>query len=518
MEDNFGQIAPPTTLLGFAGFVLDPAGRTLTGAGGRIVPLTPSEFDLLSTFVRAGGRALSRDYLRTAVTGRGAEQFDRSVDVLVGRLRKKIEPDPATPSLILTMPSAGYKFTQAVTSIAVATAPPLPEERIDTPEKPSLAVLSFDVISSDPEARFFADGFREDLITALAKIDNLAVASRAPAPKEHESKGRYLIGGSVRTAGKRIRITARLIDSSDGSHIWVERFDGLPDDIFAFQDSIVEQIVTALEVHLSDGAQVLGWRREAGDPQAYQQFLSARSAYKEYSRAGNARARAGYAAALAITPGFVAALVGLARTHIEDATWGWSSDRAASEQETLRLLDQAFALVPDHAMARSELAHLYMVQGRFDAAWPEALRAVESDPNLADPLHVLGIVLVCVGRHAEALRYTREALKLNRGVPEFYLLAMAEANLGLRRFGAAAHILGQIVERRPEWLMARALLAICLVGLGQAQEATAAVEAMRRLSPGFSAARWRRRLFYPGRPDVEGLEQMLIRAGLPRGN
>lgn len=233
---------------------------------------------------------------------------------------------------------------------------------------------------------------------------------------------------------------------------------------------------------------------------------------------GNARARAGYAAALGITLGFVAALVGLARTHIEDATWGWSSDRAASEQEALRLLDAAFALAPDHAMARSELAHLFMVQGRFDAAWQEALRAVESDPNLADPLHVLGVVLVCNGRHAEALRYIREALKLNRGAPEFYLIAMAEAHLGLRRFGAAAHILGQIVERRPEWLMAWALLAICLVGLGQLQDAVAAVEAMRRLNPGFSAMRWRRRLFYPDRPDIEGLEQMLIRAGLPRGD
>ena len=518
MEDDFEQATPATAQLGFVGYVLDPAGRALTDPHGRIVPLTPSEFDLLSTFVRAAGRVLSRDYLRGAVTGRGADQFDRSVDVLVGRLRKKIEPDPASPSLILTMPTAGYKFTPTATSIAVASAPVLLEDRWDTPDKTSLAVLSFDVISSDPEARFFAEGFREDLITALAKIDSLAVASRAPAAREPEFRDRYLIGGSVRTAGKRIRITAQLIDSADGSHLWAERFDGLPDDIFAFQDSIVEQIVTALEVHLSDGAQVLGWRREAGDPRAYQQFLSARAAYKEYSRAGNARARAAYAAALSITPQFVAALVGLARTHIEDATWGWSSDHAASEREALRLLDAAFALASDHAMARSELAHLFMVQGRFDAAWQEALRAVESDPNLADPLHVLCIVLVCRGRHSEALRYIREALKLNRGAPEFYLIAMAEAHIGLRHFGAAAHILSQIVERRSEWLMARALLAICLVGLGQLQEAAAAVEAIHRLSPRFSAARWRRRLFYRDRPDVESLEQMLIRAGLPQGD
>jgi TolB-like protein len=478
-------------VLRFAGVTLDLGRGSLRNAAGAEVPLAPKPFDLLRTLALEAGRTVSKDALLDARRAIG----DEDGRVLRSVLRR------------------GYMLDAVVNAVA----PPLPEGVIEASDKPSLAVLVFDVISADPEARYFADGFREDLITALAKIDTLAVASRAPAPREQEFRNRYLIGGSVRTAGKHIRITAQLIDSSDGSHIWVERFDGLPDDVFAFQDSIVEQIVTALEVHLSDGAQVLGWRREAGDARAYQQFLSARSAYKEYSRAGNARARAGYAAALAITPGFVAALVGLARTHIEDATWGWSADQRASEGEALRLLDQAFALVPDHAMARSELAHLFMVQGRFDAAWEEALRAVESDPNLADPLHVLGIVLVCRGHDDEALRYLREALKLNRGVPEFYLIAMAEAHVGLRRFGAAAQILNQIVKRRPEWLMARALLAICLTGLGQREEAAAAVEAIRRFSPGFSAARWRRRLFYRDRSDVDGLEEMLIRAGLPHG-
>jgi tetratricopeptide (TPR) repeat protein len=122
-----------------------------------------------------------------------------------------------------------------------------------------------------------------------------------------------------------------------------------------------------------------------------------------------------------------------------------------------------------------------------------------------------------MGRHAEALRYVREALKLNRGVPEFYMIAMAEAYVGLKRFDAAVPILRQIIKHRPEWLMARTLLTICLVALGQLQEAAAAVEAIRRLSPGFSAARWRRRLFYPNRPDIDGLVAMLIRAGLHAG-
>lgn len=238
-------------------------------------------------------------------------------------------------------------------------------------------------------------------------------------------------------------------------------------DVFDFQDNITNQIVAAIEVHLSDGEQVLNWRQEAGDSKAYELFLSARAAYKEYSRAGNARARQGYEAALAVSSQFSSAIVGLARTHIENASFGWSEDRAASEAEAKRLLDTALGIRENHAMAHAELGHLLMVQGDFEAARKQSLRAVANDPNLADAHDVLATVLVCLGQHQEALKFSRQSLQLNPGSPEFYLIAMAEAYVALSRYHEAVPVIQRIISQRPNWIMARASLVIAYQGLGQ---------------------------------------------------
>ncbi len=393
-------------------------------------------------------------------------------------------------------------------------------------EKPSIAILPFDNMSSHTESQFLADGFCEDLTTALSKIDNLAVVSRT-ASFAYRGKGisaleagrelgaAYIVEGSVRTAGNRVRINAQLIEGASGNHIWAERFDGSLDHVSEFQDSISEQIVTAAEVHLSDGEQVLNWRKEAGDPRAYEQFLSARAAYKEYSHAGSARARRGYEAALAISPGFAAALVGLARSHIEDATFGWSADKTGSEAEARRLLQAAFEIQPDHAMAQAELGHLLMREGDFEAAREASMRAVALDPNLADAHHVVATTLVCLGGHREALRYVQEAVKLNPGTPEFYFVVMAAAYIGLERYEDAKPILLQIVARRPYWLMAQSFLVIVEMGLGQPEAARRVVDQIQSKSSGFTVARWLRCIDYPNRPDVPKLRQMLLDAGLP---
>ena len=147
-------------VLSFDGFTIDLAGRSLRGALGSEVPLTRSEFALLVAFVRNPGRVLSRDQLLDAVVGRAAEPFDRSIDVLVGRLRKKIEPDPRTPSLVLTVVGEGYKFVAKV----LKAAPAKPEP---SPDKPSIAVLPFTNLSGDPEQEYFIDGVVEEIIAAL---------------------------------------------------------------------------------------------------------------------------------------------------------------------------------------------------------------------------------------------------------------------------------------------------------------------------------------------------------------
>jgi DNA-binding response OmpR family regulator len=158
--------SPKPEVLSFDGFTIDLAGRALRDCRGGEVPLTRSEFALLVAFVQNPGRVLSRDQLLDAVVGRRAEPYDRSIDVLVGRLRKKIEPDPRTPSFVLTVVGEGYKFAAKVREAAPAAPEPSPA----LADKPSIAVLPLANLSGDPEQEYFIDGVVEEIITALSRI------------------------------------------------------------------------------------------------------------------------------------------------------------------------------------------------------------------------------------------------------------------------------------------------------------------------------------------------------------
>ncbi|MBK3664032.1 winged helix-turn-helix domain-containing protein [Bradyrhizobium diazoefficiens] len=251
---------PAPTVLVIAGFQLDLSGHALRDPLGKEVTLTAGEFSLLSTFASYPGRVLSRDQLRASLSGGGVEVYDRSVDVMVSRLRRKIEPDPRHPSLIITIPGAGYKLAVTVEDRPSA----LPHSRaapID-PVRPSIGVLPFSPISSDANVGQFADGLAEDVITALSSSADLAVLSRHSTfaykgkaiDIRHAGQAlgaRYLVEGSVRIVGERLRVAAQLVDAGDGSHLWAERFDcGSGDDMLQAQDRLAQEIVRAVRFRL----------------------------------------------------------------------------------------------------------------------------------------------------------------------------------------------------------------------------------------------------------------------------
>ena len=384
------------------------------------------------------------------------------------------------------------------------------------PEKdlpPTIEVVPFEFVSPDADHAHCVDGFAQDIATAISKLDTLRVI--AAGNEGAASPARYRIGGSVRLAGKRLRCNVQLLEIADGLHLWAEKFDGLIDEIFDFQDRITEEVVAALEVELSEGPQIRAWRREAGDALAYEAFLKGRAAYKEYSRPGNARARAAFEAALSRAPAFLAAAASLARTHIEDATFGWSASREESLQEARRLLDGVFAIDPDHASAHMELSHVLMVERDFTAARLEAELAIALDPNYADAHNCLAYILVCLELPEEALRSARRAIGLNPGSPEFYFVCVAEALIALNRYQEALAMSEKIIAKRPAWIMARILKILAQQGLGMQAEARAEVRSLLDKSPRFTAERWRQAIFYPDRPDVPDLVGRLVSLGLP---
>jgi adenylate cyclase len=393
-------------------------------------------------------------------------------------------------------------------------------------EQTTIAVLPFLILSSTPGHEHLADGITEDLTTCLSKIESLFVVSRASAfaykgkamratQIGQELGADHIIEGSVQTAGNNVRVNVQLTETQSGGQLWAEKFDGSLDNILQFQDQIAQRVVAISEVRFSEGEQVRLWHDEAADVRAYEHFLHGRALYKEYSRGSNSRARPEFQAARAITPRFVSAIVGLARTHIEDATYGWSANRAASLAEAKRLLDDAFSINDSHASAHAELAHYYMVARDYAAAHEQGSIARALDPNSAEAQNVMAFIFLCLNQPKEALTAARNAMRLSPGAPEFYLIATADAQMMLQRFDEALPLLARILGRRPRWLMARAMATICLEALGRHDEAHAMATELLELSPNFSVQRWRRCLHNPDRPDTAQSAAMLKAAGIP---
>jgi TolB-like protein len=227
----------------FADLILDFVACTLSRETGETIPLTRGEFALLRFFVTHPGRVLSRDALLDATAGRRFEPFDRSIDVMVGRLRRKIETNPKAPRLIVTAPGDGYQFAVEVCNVRpteMSERQPTTEQRpfelalrakpFPLPDRPSIAVLPFQNMSGDAEQDYFADGMVEDIVTGLARIKWLFVIARNSSAVYkgravdvrqvgRELGVRYLLEGGVRKSGRRVRITAQLVEAESGVHL-----------------------------------------------------------------------------------------------------------------------------------------------------------------------------------------------------------------------------------------------------------------------------------------------------------
>src|SRR5246127_5442312 len=209
------------------------------------------------------------------------------------------------------------------------------------PDKPSIAVLPFQNMSGDPEQEYFADGIAEDVLTTLSKIQELLVIARNSSfvfkgqARDIREIGRmlgvrYVLEGSVRKAGKRVRLAAQLIDSLNGAHVWADRFEGDLDDVFELQDRITQDIVAALEVRLTLGEQVRVWRKRAGSPLVYEHYLKGRTLYVNFAKHTHAQARSEFGQALAINPVYTPALGMLGFVLTDQVRFGWEKNQATT--------------------------------------------------------------------------------------------------------------------------------------------------------------------------------------------
>ncbi|WP_375776871.1 adenylate/guanylate cyclase domain-containing protein [Bradyrhizobium sp. ma5] len=392
--------------------------------------------------------------------------------------------------------------------------------------KPSIAVLPFQNMSGDIEQEYFADGIAEDVLTTLSKIQELMVIARNSSFAFKGQKrdireigqilgARYLLEGSVRKLGNRIRLTAQLIDSRDGSHLWADRFDGELDDVFDLQDRITREIVEALEVQLTVGERARVWRKRSGSPLAYEYVLKGRALYVNFARQTHAQGRKLLEEALEINPAFMPALYLLGLTLTDQARFGWAKDEDETYQAALDCADRALAVDPGFGEAYLVIGYVRTFQRRHDEAVTAGEAAISLVPSSSDAHHMAGMYHGYAGNFRKAVLYEEHAQRLSPIERNESMVDEARARFHLGDFATAHDIASRVLKQRPLWLTAQSTLIAALWNLGRQDEARAISTDLLAGHPNFSLARWASLLPYRRQGDLDALVNPLRMAGLP---
>jgi adenylate cyclase len=420
----------------------------------------------------------------------------------------------------IARPVQVFRIAPPQTAGAAQAGPPA------VPHKPSIAVLPFTNMSGDAEQEYFSDGMTEDLITDLSKISALFVIARNST---FAYKGRsvrvqeigrdlgvrFVLEGSIRKAGNRVRITAQLIDASSGGHLWAERFDRELTDIFATQDEVVEKIVAALSVNLTQGEAQRLRRRGTASVEAYETWLRARELLSRSTREAIAQAKAIYRRAIEIDPNFAAPHAGLSLATISEYVSDWAADPDEALDEAERWARRALELDDQEPVSHMALGNVMLWRRNHDGALAEFGRMIALDPNFAQGHSATGLALMYAGRAAEALEAFAIAKRLDPHSPSIVLHFLAQANFSLGRYEAAAEHLHERIARTPATDSSRMLLAACYGHRGRVDEARAAWAGLMKVNPDFSLAQRARVLPYKEPRDFQRIAEGLAKAGLP---
>jgi adenylate cyclase len=412
--------------------------------------------------------------------------------------------------------SAGQSVT---INVAAVSRPPAPTE------KTSIAVLAFSNMSGDADQEYFSDGISEDIITDLAKLSELHVIARNSAFAYKGSSAsmhdiaaalgvRYVLEGSVRKAGNRVRVTAQLIDATTGGHSWADRFDRDLTDIFAVQDELTQQIVAALKLKLtrSETDRLAGTR--IADVAAYDYFLRGREQVWLHTRAGNMNVRTFMAKVIEIIPDCAAAYAFTSFSHINDYVNGWAADPDVALAAGLDLARRAVAMDDKQPEAHFALGAALTWSRELDQALDASARCIALQPNATEARLLRSHIQIFSGLAAEAVETLRDFMQLDPLYPEIALQFLAEAQFSLGQFELAADTIQQRLARNSDAPTAHALLAAICGHLGRLEEGLSHWEQVRRIDPSFSVERRRKLLPFKNPADFERRVDGLRRLGI----
>jgi len=392
------------------------------------------------------------------------------------------------------------------------------------PDKPSIAVLPFLNMSGDPEQEYFSDGMSEDITTALSQSSNMFVIARNStfAYKEkpvnvqqvaRELGVRYVLEGSVRKVGHRVRITAQLIDATTGHHLWAERYDRDLEDIFAIQDEITLKILTALQVKLTDGEQARLYARGTDNIEAYLKMGQATSYFFHGDKGSNFLARQICEEIISMEPKWELPYCLLGWTHWQDVWLRWSDSPEESVRKAFQFAQKAISL-NDSPIAHALLGFLYTLTRQHEKAIEESERSIALDPNSADAHAWYGFNLVYFGDYVKAISLFEKALRLNPFPPGWYFLFLGVAYRFSRRYDEAISACKKAVYKEPSNVFAHIGLASTYAAAGREKDARAEGEEVLRIEPNFSLEHFVSMLPHKNQTAMELSVHDLLKAGL----
>jgi adenylate cyclase len=386
--------------------------------------------------------------------------------------------------------------------------------------QPSVAVLKLDNVSGDPAIDHLSEGFVEDVINNLSRFRHLLVIARHSAflfslrgYSAHEIGRRlgvrYLLGGSLRQAGKRFRIAVELIDAEHEHVLWSDRFDVGLDELFDWQDEVTATVASRLAVQI-DLAQL---RREYDphDMRAYGLVLRGQQLILNFTKEANAHARRLFEEALELAPDFGRAYSAISRTHNLDWRYQWSASPDSSLAAAVDFARRAIERDSLDARAYAEFGYAHLYHKRIDESVTEYQRALALNPNDADIIAEYADALVYAGEPEKAIEEMERAMRLNPYYPDWYLWYLADAYNAL---GQSSDVIATVRRMRNPAEGSRLLAANC-AHLGMMDEARAAAAEVMRLHPNFTISSWRHRPPYRDPHIIERYVEGLRSAGLP---
>jgi len=421
-------------------------------------------------------------------------------------------------------------ITRAIRAFRIGSAPG-PRSASVVPEvqqRPSIAVMPFANLSGDPDQEHFCDGLVEDIITTLSKLTGLRVIARNSS---HVYKGqpvagrevaeklgvRFVLEGSVRKNGNRIRITAQLIDARDGAHVWAERYDRVIDDIFAIQDEITLVLATEMQVKLTEGEHARLHYTTTTNIEAWTYWIQGLSHHRRaINKESQTQARTSWEKALVADPASASLNALLGMLHSLDARFGWWNQRETAMEKAQSYVDRALEIDPENANAYTTSSLIQLFQRHHDNAVVAARKAVELAPGAADTAELASHVLTASGFAEEAVRLSEKAITLNPNYPAVYLGTLGNAYRLSGRIEQAVADFQAYHARNPGFGLTD--IVIAYQQTGRFEEARQIAQQLLATRPNFTIAAWLETQF--SRRDTAQVDTdaaALKAAGLPLG-